>query len=431
MSPELVGLIGIAVLLVLVFCRVWIGAAMAVVGLVGYAYLAGWEMAFAVAGMEPLSQVSSYTLACIPAFLLMGAVVANAGVAGDLYNTTYKWLGQLRGGLAMATTISTAAFSAVCGSSIATTVAMGKVAIPEMKKYNYDPKLATGAVAAGGTMGILIPPSVGLILYGLLTEQSIGALFMAGIIPGALEALFYVGTIFILCRFNRQMGPPGPWTGWREKILSLKNTSPMLALFMLVIGGIYVGIFTPTEAGGIGAFGAIVITMATRRLNRRNILRSILETVESTAMIIFMIVGAFIFMRFITVSNLSFSLGALVTGLGLSKYGVLIAIIIIYIFLGCFLDVLSLILITIPIFFPIVSALGFNPIWFGIIVTRMGEIGLITPPIGMNLFVMRSVTDEPIGTIYRGVIPFVISDFFHVALLVAFPALALFLPGMM
>jgi C4-dicarboxylate transporter DctM subunit len=431
MSPELIGVIGVIALIVLMFMRIWIGAALALVGILGYGYLAGWDYTSVMSGTEPYSQIAFYPITVIPLFILMGTVVSNTGVAGDLYNTAYKWLGNLRGGLAISTVMACAGFAAICGDSVATAATMGKVALPEMKKYDYDERLASGSIAAGGTMGILIPPSMGFILYGILCEVSVGKLFMAGIIPGILQAIFYAVLILILCRVNPKMGPPGPGIGLKERIFSLKSTWAMLLLFCLVMGGIYMGIFTPTEAGAIGAFGAIVISFAGRKLNWNNLRASIVETAQFTAMIVFMIVGAFMLMRFLAISKLPFMLGDLVAGLAVSKMWILIAIIFLYIVLGCFLDVFAAIILTLPIIFPLVLALGFDVIWFGVIMVRVMEIGLITPPFGMNTFVLSSVTNVPIGSIFRGVIPFVIADFFHVALLVAIPSLSLFLPQSM
>ncbi|MBA7576693.1 C4-dicarboxylate TRAP transporter large permease protein DctM [subsurface metagenome] len=428
MSPELIGAIGIAVLVALIFMRIWVGAAMALVGFLGYGYLVGWNYALIMTGTEPYSDIAFYPITVIPLFIFMGALVSNTGVSRDLYNTAHKWVGQLRGGLAMSTVGACAAFSAICGSSEATAATMGKVALPEMRRLNYDVGLATGSVAAGGTMGILIPPSMGFILYGILCDVSIGKLFMAGIIPGALEAVFYVAAIWIICRLNPKLGPSGPKTSLIEKIFSLKDTWAMLALFLLVMGGIYKGVFTPTEAGAIGAFGAIVICFIGRKLTWANLRGSAVETAQTTAMIVFMIIGAFLMMRFLAVSGLPVMISELVTGLPVSGIWILIAIIMMYILLGCFLDVYSALILTVPIIFPVIVALGFNPLWFGVIMVRVMEIGLITPPFGMNVFILSSVTGVPIGTIFRGVIPFLITDFCHVALLVAIPALSLFLP---
>jgi len=331
----------------------------------------------------------------------------------------------------MATIAACAGFAAVCGTSTAGMVTMGKVALPEMQRYKYDDRLACGCIAAGSTMGILIPPSMGFIMYGILTETSIGSLFMAGIFPGVLEAVFYMFTIYILCRRDPMLGPPGAKTSIKEKIISLKNTWLVILLFFLVMGGIYLGIFTPTEAGAIGAFGAIVIALFARRLNSQNFLNSVLETAKFTAMIILVMAGAFTFMKLMTISKLPYMLGEFVAGLPLSKYFILAAIIFVYIILGMFLDVIGCILITVPIFFPVVMALGFNPIWYGVIMVRVMEMGLITPPIGLDVFTLSGTTGVPAGTIFRGVIPFLVSDILHIALLVAVPSISLFLPSMM
>jgi C4-dicarboxylate transporter DctM subunit len=431
MSPEMTGLLGIVVLIVLIFLRIWIGAVMVLVGIVGYGILAGWDMAVIVAGTEPYSNIAFYPITVIPLFILMGSVVSNTGVAGDLYNTAYTWIGKLRGGLAMATTMACCAFAAICGSSAATAATMARVALPEMKKHNYDMKMAAGSVAAGGTMGILIPPSMGFILYGILCEVSIGKLFMAGIIPGILEAVFYMITIWIMCKWRPHLGPPGESTTIKQKVVSLKGTWAMLVLFVLVMGGIYMGIFTPTEAGAVGAFGSIVISFIGRKLTWPNLRGSVVETAQTTAMIVFMIVGAFMLMRFLAISKLPFFIGDLVAGLPVGRMWIMIAIIVMYIILGCFLDIYAAIILTCPIIFPAVMALNFDVIWFGVIMVRVMEMGLITPPMGMNVFIMASVSDVPIGTIFRGVVPFIIADILHVALLVAVPSLSLFLPNNM
>ena len=431
MSPELLGLIGIIVLIILLFCRMWIGFAMAFIGFVGLIYLTGFDKAGIVLGTIPFSRMSFYPISALPLFVLMGIVVGDAGLSGDLYDTAYKWFGRLRGGLAVATVFACGAFAAITGSSAASVVTMGKVALPEMRRYKYDPKLATGTIAAGGTIGILIPPSLGFILYAILTEESIGRLFMAGIIPGILEVLFYTATIYIMCLMSPSMGPRGTQFGFKEMVYSLKNTWPVIALFLLVIGGIYGGIFTPTEAGAIGAFGAMIITVAMRRLNGRGLLSCLTQALQTTAMIMVLVIGAFIFANFMAKSRLPFLFGDVVTTLAVSKYVILAAIIFVYIILGMFLDIFSSILLTIPIIFPAVVAMGFDPIWFGVIMVRVMEIGLITPPIGMNVFILAGVTDIPLGTIFRGIIPFVIADICHVALLVAIPQLSLFLPNTM
>lgn len=432
MSPVLAGAIGFVVLILALLLGTPVAVALGVVGIAGFSYLIGWEQALSILRTVPYLTLADYGLSVIPLFLLMGSFSFYAGISRDLYHTVYKWLGHFRGGLAMATVGACAGFAAVCGSSMATAAAMGVVALPEMKKYKYDMALATGCIAAGGTMGILIPPSVTLIVYGLLTEQSVGQLFMAGIIPGTLEAVFYIITIFIICKRRPLMGPPGQAASFGERVASLQNTWPVGVLFVIIMGGIYMGVFSPTEAGGIGAFGAFVFALSRRRLSWKNLNSALLETGRNTAMLLLIIVGANIFGYFLSVSRLPVELASLVADLAVSRYVILTAILAFYIFLGCFMLPLPLIIVTIPIIFPLVLSLGFNPIWFGIVMVRICEIGQITPPVGLNLFVIRGVAkDVPIGTIYRGVIPFFIADVCHLTLLIAVPQLSLFLPTLM
>lgn len=431
MSSEAIGAICIVALLVLMYFRMWVGFAMLFVGFWGIVAILGWDIGLAVLGTVPYRNVATYPLTAMPLFIMMGIIVANTGVGADLFHSAHKLIGQLRGGLAMATVIACAGLAAITGTGMAATATMGKAALPEMRKFNYDERLASGSIASGSTIGILIPPSIGFILYGILTETSIGKLFMAGIIPGILEAVFYMVTIYIICRFNPKMGPPGPKTSLKEKVVSLKNTWMMVLLFLLVIGGIYAGVFTPTEAGAVGAFGAIVITLFAGRLKGRNLLNSILETAQITAMFVLIIAGAFVFNNLIVISKLALVLGDMVAGLTLPPYLILAAIIIAYIVLGMFMDVISCILVTVPIFFPVVLAMGFDPVWYGVIMVRVMEIGVITPPVGMEVFMLSGITGVPAGTIFRGIVPFVIADVFHVALLVAIPALSLFIPSQM
>lgn len=331
----------------------------------------------------------------------------------------------------MATVAACAGFAAVCGSSAAAGVTMAKVAMPEMKKYQYSDRLSSGCVVAGGTMGILIPPSMGFILYGILTGASIGHLFMAGILPGITQAIFYVITIYIVCRLNPHMGLPGPKVSMKEKIVSLKNIWLMLTLFLLVILGIYLGVFSPTEAGAVGAFGSIVLTYVAGRLKGRNLVECIVEAGRTTSMIILLIIGAFVFANFMAISKLPTAMGQFVTGLSVSRYLILAAIIVLYILLGMFLDVFSCIIFTVPIFYPVIVAMGFDSIWYGVLMVRIIEIGLITPPVGMNAFLVAGVSGVPVGTIFRGSIPFVIADFLHIILLVAVPAISLYIPSKM
>jgi len=431
MSLEWIGLFGVVCLIVLLFMRVWVGTVMAVIGFLGFAYITNFKSAVQVMGVVPFSTIANETVASVPLFILMGVVVSNTGVAADLYRTAYKWLGQFRGGLAMATVMACGGFAAISGSSQAAVATMGKVALPEMEKYGYDTKLASGVVSAGGTIGILIPPSMGFILYGILTEESIGKLFMAGIIPGLLEILFYIGVVFIMCRFRPELGPAGPKTGFREKIVSLRNTWSILVLFLLVMGGIYGGWFTPTEAGAVGAFGAIIISAMARKFTRKNFLASVLEAAQTTAMMVYILASAFIFMKFMAVSRLPDLLAGFIGGLPFPPLVIMMCIIMMYIVLGMFLDGPSSIVLTLPVLFPVVLSLGFDPIWYGVIMVRVIEVGLITPPMGLNVFILAGVSNMPLGNIFRGIVPFLISDILHIAMLVAFPAISLFLPNAM
>lgn len=431
MSVELIGFIGVVLLLFLMFCGMWLGFAMAVVGFAGLICIAGYHGAVKVLATSPYSTMAFYPISSLPFFVLMGVVVGGAGLSTDLYNTAHKWFGRLPGGLAISTTFACGGFAAITGSSSASVLTMGTVALPEMKKFGYNPKLATGTVASGGTLGILIPPSLGFILYAILTEQSIGRLFMAGIIPGIMQVLFYTGVIVLLCRINPALGPRGPKSGMREKIYSLKYTWPILFLFLLVIGGMYAGLFTPTEAASVGAFGAILIVFVMGRLNMSGISHNIMETFKISGMLLVLMVGAFIFAHFLALSKLPMLLPQYVAGFAVSRYVVLLAIVLLYILLGMFMEIFSSIVLTVPVLYPTIMALGFDPIWFGVLLVKLMEIGLITPPIGMNVFLLAGVTDTPMSDIFRGIVPFVLSDFVQLALLIAFPQLSLFLPGKM
>ncbi|MFC1946194.1 TRAP transporter large permease [Chloroflexota bacterium] len=431
MSAEVIGIIGIVCLLVLLAARMWIGLVMIVVGFVGIFFIKGLDHALLESRIVIWNNIAFYPMTVIPLFILMGFVTSETGIGKDLYNTVYKWLGHLRGGLAIATTGACAMLGAITGSSMSGILIMSKVALPEMRKYGYDEKLSAACIAAGSTMGILIPPSMVFILYGIMTELSIGKLFMAGLIPGILEAVFYMVTIYTMCRINPKLGPPGPKTGFKEKIVSLKGTWAMLTLFLIVMGGIYAGVFTPTEAGGVGAFGAILITTISRKLSRRGLVNALREATITTGMVLPMLVGVYFFMHFMAVSKLPFLLGELVTTMQVPTIVIIIAIVVIYIVLGCFLPAIPSVLLTIPILYPVILAAGLDPIWFGVIIVRMVEIGSITPPMGINVFVLCGITGIPIGTLYRGIIPFVLADFAHVALLIAVPAISLWLPSMM
>jgi tripartite ATP-independent transporter DctM subunit len=432
MNPLIIGVLGIILLLILLFMRMPIAVAMGVVGVAGMSLTIGLEAGLSILKTAPFSAIAKYGFSVVPLFILMGNFCFHAGVSKDLYNTVNRWIGHFRGGLAMATVGACAGFAAVSGSSLATAATMGTVALPEMKKYKYSDSLATGAISAGGTLGILIPPSVVLVIYGILTEQSIASLFMAGFIPGILEAIFYMFTISIVCRINPQAGPAGPKTTLYEKVVSLKDTWPILTLFVIVIGGIYTGVFSPTEAAGIGAFFALVIAIVKRALSPRNFFNSLEDTMKSTAMIFTILIGAMVLGYFMTATQLPFKLANIVSGLDLNRYIIFSLILAVYILLGCVMIPMAMVILTIPIVFPLVTAQGFDPIWFGIITVRIFEIAQITPPVGMNVFVISGVAkDVSMGTIYRGIVPFLIADICHLILLIAFPQIALFLPSLM
>lgn len=432
MTPLTVGIIGVAVLFVLMFSRMPVGLVLGFVGFVGFAYLTSFDTALGMIKPVAYATFASQALSVVPLFILMGVFAFHAGISSDLFDTVYKWLGYLPGGLAMATVGACAIFGAVTGSSIASAATMGTACLPEMKRYNYSSRLATGSVAAGGLLALLIPPSLSFIVYGLITGTSIGKLFIAGIIPGIILALLFMMVIYILCKRNPLTGPRGPKTNFREKIVSLRGTWMVLLLFVVIIGGIYIGAFTPTEAGGIGAFGTFVLALIRRQLSWQAFKDSMIDTGKTTGMIFLIMLGAMIFSYFLAVTRLPSELAGTVAGLPINRYIIVAFISLIAIALGCILESLSLILLTTPIFFPVIMALGFDPIWFGIIVTVLIEMGLLTPPVGLNVYVIAGIVkDVPMYTIFRGIVPFLIACVFLEILLIAFPQIALILPAMM
>ncbi|MFC1902184.1 TRAP transporter large permease [Chloroflexota bacterium] len=432
MDPVQIGIIGIVVLFILLFAEMHIGFALALVGFVGFAIIGGPGAALGIVGRIPYRSLASYTFSVFPLFMLMGEFASSSGLLKDAYRAINTWIGHLPGGLAMATVGGCGAFGAVCGSSAATSATTARVALPEMLKYNYDPALAAGSIAAGGTLGILIPPSLGFIVYGMLAEQSIGKLFMAGIFPGLLEIVLYWITIYIVCKLNPKMGPRGPKTSWKAKLFSIKDFWGIALIFVVVMGGIWGGIFTPTEAGSIGLLATFLLALSKGQVTRQNITPTFLAALKNTGIVFTLMLGAMLFAYFVTVTRLPAMLADLVGNLDVPPMAVYLVILFCYLILGCFLDVVSLKFITLPIFLPIVSALGFDLIWFGVCVVIMTEIGLITPPIGLNVFLIAGMApDIPMSKIFRGILPFFISDLFHISLVVAFPQIALFLPSTM
>lgn len=432
MSLSLIAIIGVVVLVLVFLADIPVAFAMAIVGFAGIWYSSSLEAAFTLLARDFYQTFSTYTLSVVPMFVLMGSIAFHSGISKNLYACAYSFVGHFRGGLALATTAGCALFAAVCGSSSAETAAMGKVALPEMKKYNYDPALATGCIAAGGTLGILIPPSMGFIIYAFLTEQSVGKLFIAGILPGINLAILFMLTVYVICRLNPSLGPAGPKASWKERIASLSGSIDMFFLFVLVMGGIFAGIFTPTEAGACGAGGAVLIALVRRRLSWPGFVDSLRETATVSSMIFVLLAGAFIFGRFMAYTRITFDLIEWLGASSLAPNAVMWLIILGYMIAGCFMDSMPIAVLTIPVLFPVIVSLGFDPIWFGVICMLTGEMGLITPPVGMNVFVIKGVAPEvPLYTIFRGVIPYVVAILVCIAMQVYFPQIALFLPNIM
>ncbi|KGB82403.1 C4-dicarboxylate ABC transporter permease [Rhodovulum sp. NI22] len=424
--------IGFICLFALLLIRLPIGFALGLVGVTGFGWIVGFSPALKSIGTVASDTVMSYDFAVIPMFILMGNLVARSGISDDLYAASHKWFGGMRGGLAIATIASCGGFSAVCGSSLATAATMARVAVPPMRSYHYADALAAGSVAAGGTLGILIPPSIALVLYGIMTESDIGALFAAGVLPGILGIALYMAAVSIWVRFNPAIGPAAQSAGFGEKLASLRGIIGILLLFALVMGGLYLGLFTPTEAAGIGSAGALVFALVRRRLTLRNLLDTLYDSARTSVALLTILIGAILFANFMNVARLPQDLGAWVMDMNLSPMMVIGMIVLIYVVLGCFLESISMMLLTVPIFYPIVASLGFDLVWFGIVVIVVIEISMITPPVGMNIFVLRSVLpDIPTATIFRGVLPFIAADVVRAALLIAFPIIALWLPNLM
>lgn len=427
-----IGVIGFAVLFALLAFGLPVGAAMALVGFGGFWYLGGGTGAMVKMATTPFGTIANYGFSVLPLFILMAHVLFVSGMSKDLYNIAAKWLGCFRGGIAMATIGACAWFASVSASSVATASTMGLVALPEMKEYKYDSALATGCVAAGGTMGSLIPPSTILIVYGILTETSIGKLFIAGIVPGVIEAIFYIIAIYIVCTLRPMYGPRGPSYSLREKVMAFGSSGEIIGLVILVLGGLILGWFTPTEAGGVGAFGAILFSLIRRRLNWQKFKQAAFEAMKTTGMIYFILIGAMIFNYFIALTTIPIWLADFVGRLPVPALVIMGGIILLYFFLGAIMDVAAMMLLTLPVFFPVAVSLGFDPIWFGILICVVSEVALITPPIGLNVYVIAGVApDVPMQTIFKGVIPFICADFCRIALLLFVPATVLFLPGLM
>ncbi len=427
----LVSLVGFAVLLFLIMIRMPIGIAMGLVGFFGFAWLNDWNWtaALSMSARRIIDTSRDYSLTVIPLFILMGNFVTKSGLSHELYRASYAFMGHLRGGLAMATVVACGGFSAICGSSLATAATMSKVSMPPMRKYGYSDSLATASIAAGGTLGILIPPSVILLIYGIMTEQSIRELFAAGFLPGMLGIALYVCAVAWTVWRNPKAGPPGERSTGKERLAAMKGVWGTLLLFVLVIGGMYIGAFTATEAAGIGAAGAFMIALSRKSINWRTLYEVLTETAHTSASLFFVVIGALIFSNFITRAEFPDYLLQFVQGYNLSPMMVIFMILAIYILLGCILESLSMMLLTVPIFYPLVQSLGFDLVWFGILVVVVTEISLLTPPVGLNVFVLSGVLkDVKTSTIFKGVTPFWIADLIRLTLLTLIPAISLFLP---
>jgi tripartite ATP-independent transporter DctM subunit len=432
MSPTLAGIVGFVGLFALLGLRMPIGLAMMLTGAVGIAVLNTPAAALNNLGSFPYSYSAVFTLSVIPLFVMMGSFATVSGMGADLYRTAYAWIGHRRGGLAAATIMACAGFAALSGSSVAAAATMGKVSLPEMRRYKYDARLATGSVAAGGTLGILIPPSTVLIVYALLTEQSIGRLFLAGFLPGLLLTLLFVATVLIVAALRPEMGPPGERQPLRDRLAVLFHSGALLFIIIIVIGGIYTGLFTVTEAAAVGAFLTFLHALWRRRLTFATTAAALLETVRTTAMVFLILIGAHFFATFLALTRIPINLAMMLTDLAVPALMILAVILVAYIVLGTFLEGFAMMVLTLPIVFPIIVALGYDPIWFGIVMVVVLEMGLISPPVGINVFVVKGVAEDvPLGKIYAGIMPFWFAMLACVILLIAFPQIAMILPNTM
>src|ERR1700749_2671541 len=426
MGTDAVAVTGFAALFALMLLRVPVGMAMGLVGVCGFGYLVGFTPALKLVGQTSMRTVTDYTFGVIPMFLLMGTFVSNAGRSRELFRAANGFVGHLRGGLGIATVGACGGFAAISGSSVATAATFSAVAYPEMRRFGYPQSFATGVIAAGGTLGAMLPPSTVLAVYGIITEQDIGKLFIAGIIPGILAMTMYMLTIALIGWFRPDFLPKGPRSSWRDRVLALRDVWSPLVLFLFVIGGLYGGFFIPTEAGAVGAVGAFIIGILRGKLSREGILQSLLQATRTAAAVFTVLIGALCFGYFLTITQTPQNVTAFLTGLGIGKYGVLALIMLMYLVLGCLMDALAMVILTVPIIFPVIKELGFDPIWFGVIIVMTVELGLIHPPVGMIVFVIKSVIgDINFSTIFRGVIPFIITDLCRLVILIAFPVIAL------
>ncbi len=431
MSPEMIGLIGIIVLLVLIALKMWVGAAMALVSIIGIIILKNTGVAWTSAGTSAFKNLNTYAFTVIPMFTLMGMIISESTMGTDLYAAAYAWVGRFKGGLASATVVACGVLGAISGSSNVGVVIMGRVALPEMKKNNYDDAFACGSVAAGAPLSILIPPSMAFITYGIITENSIGQLFMSGIGVGVIQMILYIVVIFIMCTINPKLGPRGPKVPFKQMMKSLLKIIPIMLLVILVMGGVYAGFFTTTEAGAIGAFGSIVIAFIFRQITVKKFKRALKETATLCGMIFFLIASTYLFVTFMSLSRLPMLLANMIVSLEVPKWVIAAALIVLYFILGMFLPETPMVLLTIPVLYSALMRVGFDPIWLGAFVVKLMAIGSISPPVGMTCFTMAAVTGEPVDKIFKGVVPYLAVDVVILILMIIFPSIATFIPSMM
>jgi len=431
MNEVMIGLIGLATILALFLTGIELGFAMALIGFLGFGYIISFEAALNLLAKDIFDVFSSYGFTVIPLFVLMGQVAFNAGIAKRLFNTAYKFIGHVPGGMAMATVAGATAFKAICGSSPATAATFASVAVPEMDRYGYDKRLSTGIVATVGTLGVLIPPSVTLIVFGIITEQSIGKLFLAGLIPGLIIALFFILIIYGWCKINPALGPKGAKSTWKERVASLPEFAVVVVIFLLMIWGLMKGIFTPTEAGSVGTGLVLLVSLLRRDINFKGFVKSVVESLRTACMVLTLIAGSTILGHFLAVTKLPMLAADWVVGLPLNKFVIMIIISFIYQTGGSFIDDLAFMVLATPIFYPVIIKLGFDPIWFGMIIAITVMIGVVIPPVAINVFVVKNITKTPFSVIYKGVYPFLISLVVAAALLFFFPQIALWLPNLL
>jgi tripartite ATP-independent transporter DctM subunit len=432
MSPSTLGVVGIVVLVAMFFTRMPVAYVMTLIGFLGFSYIVSVQVGMKLLARDIYDVYSSYGLTVIPMFVLMGQLAFNAGIGRKLYDCAYAFIGNIRGGLAMATVAACCAFGTVAGSSPGTAATFAVVGLPEMKRYGYGNRLAAGSVASGGSLGMLMPPSVVMIVYGILTEQSIGKLFIAGVFPALFIALLFIIAISVYTLMAPTEGRPGERVPWGDKIRSLTNLGETLAIFAIVMGGLFTGWFTPGEAGAVGAFGVLVTALVRRSLSWQGFVKSCYETLRTSCMILLLIAGAVVFGHFLAVTRIPFELASWVASLNLPPWGIIIVIIFVYLVGGCFIDAMALIMLTIPIFYPVVSNLGYDPIWFGVIIVLVTQMGVITPPVGINIYVVNGIDKSiPLEDIFIGSMPFLIALIVGTLLLIAFPDIVLYLPNLM